>query len=114
VLGAVGVVAVLVATWWVTLYVLQGSMMYPAPRPGTGPAPGDVRQIWLETAHGRVEAWFLPPVSASGPAPLLIFAHGNGELIEFWPEEFGVPRSWGVGVLLVEFPGYGRSAGRPS
>jgi hypothetical protein len=30
------------------------------------------------------------------------------------PADFDEPRDWGVGVLLVEFPGYGRSAGTPS
>jgi fermentation-respiration switch protein FrsA (DUF1100 family) len=44
----------------------------------------------------------------------LIFTHGNGELIDYWPDAFDEPRRWGLGVLLVEYPGYGRSAGRPS
>jgi hypothetical protein len=44
----------------------------------------------------------------------MIFGHGNGELIDYWPDEFAEPRRWGVAVLLVEFPGYGRSAGTPS
>jgi pimeloyl-ACP methyl ester carboxylesterase len=42
-----------------------------------------------------------------GPAPLLIFTHGNGELAEQWVEEFAEPRSWGWAVLLPEYPGYG-------
>jgi fermentation-respiration switch protein FrsA (DUF1100 family) len=45
---------------------------------------------------------------------LLLFGHGNGELIDYWPGEFREPRTWGMAVLLVEYPGYGRSAGRPS
>ena len=44
----------------------------------------------------------------------MLFTHGNGELIDYWPEEFDEPRRWGVGVLLVEYPGYGRSDGTPS
>ena len=43
-----------------------------------------------------------------------MFAHGNAELIDYWPEEFDEPRRWGAGVLLVEYPGYGRSDGAPS
>jgi hypothetical protein len=45
---------------------------------------------------------------------VLLFAHGNGELIDHWPAEFDEPRSWGMAVLLVEYPGYGRSAGFPA
>ena len=32
-----------------------------------------------------------------------MFSHGNGEVIDFWPEEFEEPRRWGMGVLLVEY-----------
>jgi pimeloyl-ACP methyl ester carboxylesterase len=44
----------------------------------------------------------------------LLFTHGNGELIDYWPEEFDAARERGVAVLLVEYPGYGRSDGSPS
>lgn len=47
-------------------------------------------------------------------APVLVFFHGNGELIDFLSYEFQAPRQWGMGILLVEYPGYGRSAGSPS
>jgi uncharacterized protein len=44
----------------------------------------------------------------------MIVFHGNGELIDDLPHEFDQPRRWGLAVLLVEFPGYGRSRGAPS
>jgi len=77
--------------------------------------PG-VERMWIPTAHGRVEAWFLSPepIPDDGPAPAVIFAHGNAELIDFWPEILQPFRPLGVGVLLVEYPGYGRSEGSPS
>jgi pimeloyl-ACP methyl ester carboxylesterase len=72
-------------------------------------------QVWLERDGVRSEAWLLPARGRSaGPAPLLIFTHGNGELIDDWAREFDEPRTWGVSVLLVEYPGYGRSGGSPS
>jgi hypothetical protein len=72
-------------------------------------------QVWLGLGPGRTEAWLLPSLAGGGVAsPLVIFAHGNGELIDFWAEEFEALRRWGVAVLLVEYPGYGRSPGRPS
>ena len=50
--------------------------------------PG-LEKIWLAIDSGKVEAWFLPPVDpqTKTPAPAVIFGHGNGELIDFWPVE---------------------------
>jgi fermentation-respiration switch protein FrsA (DUF1100 family) len=75
-----------------------------------------IEKTFLRTGSGKVEAWYMPPVSDStgNPAPVVIFAHGNGELIDFWPEELRDFTKLGVGVLLVEYPGYGRSEGSPS
>jgi hypothetical protein len=75
-----------------------------------------LEKIWLNTSFGKVEAWFLPPapVNDKSPHPAVIFAHGNAELIDFWPGEFKNFAALGVGVMLVEYPGYGRSEGGPS
>jgi fermentation-respiration switch protein FrsA (DUF1100 family) len=44
----------------------------------------------------------------------VIFGHGNGEKIDFWPEELEGFTRLGIALLLVEYPGYGSSAGSPS
>ena len=77
--------------------------------------PG-LERLWLATSHGKVEAWFLPPLDTveNHPAPLIILAHGNGDLIDRWITPVAPLREMGVGVLLVEFPGYGRSEGTPT
>jgi fermentation-respiration switch protein FrsA (DUF1100 family) len=77
--------------------------------------PG-IEQIWLRTSFGKVEAWFLKPAQSKIPEsyPVIIFAHGNGELIDYWPGELKRFNDYGLGVLLVEYPGYGRSEGSPS
>jgi len=71
---------------------------------------------WLDMDFGKAETWFLAAYGneAAGPRPAIIFAHGNAELIDFGPEEFLPFAISGIGVLLVEYPGYGRSSGRPS
>jgi pimeloyl-ACP methyl ester carboxylesterase len=105
--------------WCGLLFLFQRRIVYP----GTGihaPAssaadhiPG-LERVWLNTSYGKVESWFLPPLRGAGPAPAVIFAHGNAELIDFWPEQFEALRRLGMGVLLVEYPGYGRSEGTSS
>jgi hypothetical protein len=102
--------------YWAVAYLIQRSILYPAPAAPEVDAAADrpdVKVLWLGP-DAKVEAWYLPPRNAHGPAPALIYTHGNGELIDHWLEEFEVPRAWGMGILLVEYPGYGRSRGAPS
>jgi len=104
------------------LFLLQRQMMFPrgqvgVPSPGMSNFPG-LEKIWLNTGSGKIEAWFMPPAVAADrgavPAPAVIFAHGNAELIDFWPAELEPITRLGIGVMLVEYPGYGRSEGAPS
>jgi pimeloyl-ACP methyl ester carboxylesterase len=104
--------------YFVLACAMQRQALFPAPTLAGDRTferiPGAER-IWLDTEGARAEAWYLPPLPATaGPAPLVVFAHGNGELIDDWAEAFEPPRRWGAGVLLVEYPGYGRSTGSPS
>jgi fermentation-respiration switch protein FrsA (DUF1100 family) len=94
---------------------LQRAILFPRPEVTGAPGrPADASQVWLATEVGPTEAWYLPPRVAAERSPVLIYFHGNAELIDFLPGDFETPRGWGVGVLLVEFPGYGRSGGSPS
>ncbi len=60
-----------------------------------------------------VEAWWLPS-RVPGRRPAVIFAHGNAELVDDWPDALDPLRTMGLHVLLPEFRGYGRSGGVPS
>lgn len=86
----------------------------PARNPGAGVV--GLERLWIDNELGRVEAWLLPGdgVSEARPGPAAIFAHGNAELIEYWPEMLEPYRRMGVSLLLPEYRGYGRSAGRPT
>jgi pimeloyl-ACP methyl ester carboxylesterase len=96
----------------VIVFSFQRSVLFPRPPvpSGTPHLPAGAEVLWLE----GVEAWYLPPPASSKPAPALIFSHGNGELMDNWLGLMQTPQAWGFGVLLVEYPGYGRSAGDPS
>ncbi|HEV8323472.1 MAG TPA: alpha/beta hydrolase [Myxococcota bacterium] len=84
--------------------------------PDAGAGVAGLERWWLDTDEGRVEAWFLPGRGAApgAPAPIAVFTHGNGELIDYWAEPLAPYRAMGVSVLLPEYRGYGRSAGSPS
>jgi len=101
------------------LFLVQRQMLFPrylVEPPSQNEDIPFVEKIWIETGTGKIEAWFLPPdpVNKATPAPAVIFAHGNGELIDFWPHELKKFNRIGIGVFLVEYPGYGRSQGTPS
>ncbi len=111
-------VAMLLSFAAVVVVTQERKLLFPARRAPDATAllrSVDGEPVWLERAGVRTEAWFLPARGgASGSAPLIVFAHGNGELIDDWAGEFDEPRGWGVAALLVEYPGYGRSGGAAS
>lgn len=108
------------AVYGAALFAMQRSMLFPARVVRAAP-------VALRLVHG-VERWTVPVdggeaeaflllgdgVSAAQPGPGVVFAHGNGELVDDWIEPLTAYQRLGVSVLLPEFPGYGRSAGTPS
>jgi len=101
------------------LYFFQHALMFPGMRTLDGPNPPDLpeaaERFWVDVQGKPVEGWFLPPVSDhTGPVPIVIFAHGNAELIDFFKDRFQVFRDAGLAVALVGYPGYGRSGGSAS
>lgn len=107
------------AAYLTLLFFLQRGMMYPGIGQSIEIAEDAVNayngeSAWLDTMAGRTEVWFLPPYQVSVPYPVIIYAHGNGEWIYDPPPVYEALRDQGVGILLVEYPGYGRSEGRPS
>jgi fermentation-respiration switch protein FrsA (DUF1100 family) len=114
-------VLVLYAGYCLLLFLVQRQMLFPrfmmAPiTMEEGEKIPSKETLWIQTRFGKVEAWYLPPAKPSDdrPAPLVIFAHGNAERIELCARELLHFTHWGMGVLLVEFPGYGQSDGKPS
>jgi uncharacterized protein len=80
------------------------------------PPSGRVQDITLTTADGtRIHAWWCPTDNWEPAQGALLYCHGNagnlshrGEGILRWQEALG------QAVLIFDYPGYGRSAGRPS
>lgn len=106
-LAGFGVLAFFVQRW----VAFPGALL--DPRRTTPSPPDDAEQVWLETEPGRVEAWLFA-AAGDGPHATVIYAHGNGELIDDWAREMADLAEAGLHVLAVEFPGYGFSGGKPS
>ncbi|MCA9539803.1 MAG: alpha/beta hydrolase [Myxococcales bacterium] len=108
----IGVVLVFVA--------LQRRILFPRhqipPPPKNWPRPPGIVRVDVRHADGISEGWLMPGdgVSAEHPGPLVIFGHGNGELIDYAAPALVPYRRLGVSVGLVEYRGYGRSDGSPS
>jgi fermentation-respiration switch protein FrsA (DUF1100 family) len=117
-------IAVRILAWylvWICMaLVLQRAVLFPRSYAQTMDSPGEgvvgLEQIWLETDEGNVEGWFVPGrgVTADRPGPLVIYAHGNAEVIDYFPYVLAPYTARGVSLMLIEFRGYGRSAGSPS
>ncbi len=111
---------VLYAAWCVTLFFCQNWLLFPA---DMAPEPlrllYSARTVQLERpleGGGQVVAWFVPApgLDAEQPAPLVVFFHGNAEIIDHQHTIIEGYLQLGCSVLLPEYRGYGRSAGRPS
>jgi hypothetical protein len=101
------------------LYAFQHALMFPGARTLHGIEPPDLpegaERFWVAVDDKPVEGWFLPPVGEHGEkSPLVIFAHGNAELIDFFKDRFQTFRENGLAVALISYPGFGRSKGSPS
>ena len=113
ILGAYGL-------WLAAGCAIQRSVMFPRNATMEAADPGAdfpaLEKSWQKCDEGRVEVWFVPAddASADRPAPLVIFCHGNAELID---QQAAIAHGYhrlGCHVLLVEYRGYGRSDGSPT
>ncbi len=98
---------------------LEQLFLFPGQWLAAPPGPPNVEGLerWtVDSSEGAIEAWFLPPFERrlGEVAPAVIFAHGNGELIDQWVGTLDPYRKMGLGLLLPEYRGYGRSKGTPS
>ena len=120
-LKVLGWIAIIYVSYCLLLFLAQRHMLFPRYMlPDVDqlayPTRPDREIIWIEGSSGKTEAWLLrpPDMSLESPVPLVIFAHGNAERIEYNMDEMARFQQMGIAVLLVEFPGYGRSKGSPS
>jgi pimeloyl-ACP methyl ester carboxylesterase len=99
---------VLVIILFAVVFYGQRRLLYAAPHPAQPPGPelGELIQL-----PSTVAAW-LPPARSDGA--VIIHFHGNGEQLGILQPIVSALRAQGLGVLAVEYPGYGLAPGSPS
>jgi len=97
------------------LYVAQRSMMYFPEAIHTTPAQAhlpEAQEITLTASDGvRILAWYAPP---RDDKPVIIYFHGNGGALRYRVDRFRRMIGDGIGLVAVEYRGYGGSSGSPS
>ena len=91
---------------------IEKQIFFPDPHLDCTPAEAalDFEDIWLQTSDGvRLHGWLVP--APSSPA-LLLFCHGNAGNISHRVDNIRRLYDVGISVLIFDYRGYGRSAGR--
>jgi len=105
--------------WCAILFFAQDRMLFhPEMAARASDEPADARTVVTRINAGTdhvCESWFIPApgVSEVHPGPVVVFAHGNAELIDGQAPMIRGYHALGVSVLLPEYRGYGRCGGRP-
>ncbi len=96
-------------------FMIRRFLYYPDRIPEDADLPphcSDAREVWIETSNGdRVHALYWPARTGD---PTILFFHGNAQTVYEWSfirEDF---ESIQAGLLLIDYPGYGKSTGSPS
>ncbi len=97
----------------IMLTCLPRALLYPAPQASVPEPPPPWRDVAVPLRGGtHVCAWW----QEGNGGPVVLFFHGNGESLGTLGHGGFLDHLAGVGsaTLVVDYPGYGRSPGRPS
>jgi fermentation-respiration switch protein FrsA (DUF1100 family) len=98
------------------LYFTQRSLMYFPDRTHVTPAQAGLAHVaeeTLTTADGEhVIVWHAPPSGSN--KPVILYFHGNGGAVQYRVERFNKLLADGIGLVALEYRGYGGSTGSPS
>jgi len=114
-MGLVAVALCLYVGFAALLYYSQRSLMYFPDTSHTTPAqaglPG-AEEVTLTTSDGEhIFAWHVAPGDGK---PVILYFHGNGGALHYRVARFDKLIADGIGLVAVEYRGYGGSSGSPS
>lgn len=97
------------------LYVRQRSLMYFPETVHTTPIEAglpEAREVPLTSSDGlHITAWYAAPQDGK---PLIVYFHGNGGALRYNVARFHKLIDAGIGLLALEYRGYGGNPGSPS
>lgn len=97
------------------LFFGERAMLYHPIATRISPAQAGLPQaaeVALETSDGeKLVAWHVPPRDGK---PVVIYFHGNGEIVAWRAERHRATIADGTGLIAVNFRGYGGSTGTPT
>jgi hypothetical protein len=97
------------------IYLAQRSLMYFPDRTATTPAAAglpEASEVPLTASDGvRIHVWQVPPQPGK---PVVLYFHGNGGSLRYRVERFRRLIGAGIGLVALEYRGYGGLAGSPS
>ncbi len=109
-------VAVIYGAAIAVMYAYQRALLYPSPEtvrtaPSAAGLP-EAQEIVLDTKDGaEIILWHVPPKSGK---PVVLFFHGNGEVLAWRVPFFRDLISDGTGLVALSYRGYGGSTGQPT
>jgi len=90
-------------------------LYYPTKLAENQPPPyyaGNAEEVWIDCDDGnRIHGLYWP---ASEGRPTILFFHGNAQSVYEWCLIMGELAPAECGLLLVDYPGYGKSTGEPN
>jgi uncharacterized protein len=100
----------------VVLMLLENSLLFQATTASQywAPPPAGIHpeDAWVQTPQGKMHGWYFEKPGATGA---LLYAHGNAGNLSFrGPAAVDLMTALDVSVLIFDYPGYGKSEGKPS
>jgi uncharacterized protein len=97
------------------VYLAQRSLMYFPDKTHVTPADAglpEAKEVPLTASDGvQVVAWYVPP---QDDKPVIVYFHGNGGSLPHRVPRFRKLIDAGIGLVALEYRGYGGSPGNPS
>ena len=97
------------------IYFAQRSLMYFPDRTAMSPAAAglpEATEVPLTAADGvRIHVWEVPPQPGK---PVILYFHGNGGALRYRVERFRRLIGAGIGLVALEYRGYGGNSGSPT
>lgn len=94
-------------------------LYHPMPIARDQPLPrwvGDAEEVWMTADDGNEihGLYWPPPLHDGSRRPTLLFLHGNAQTVFEWSMVRTDLQVAECGMLLIDYPGYGKSRGIPS